>query len=392
MRLANALSISKKEIKENLRDRRTLFLAFAYSAVLFPLFLILQAVFTTRSSTIDYSAVSNVHVHGAEHAPDLVDQLTDNNIEVLQAPTDTVQALADGRVQAVLEIPPVYQNRLARGEPAPLLLHFNASIRASALRAQKLQQVIYQYGGGIRYERLQLKGIDPALASPYSIISRDTSTEGSSASLTSFLVYFLLTFTMNMGGFYIAVDTTAGERERGTLEPLLSLPNELWQVAFGKYLSILVFMLGTTALASLVLGSAIAWLPFEELATFRQLSGGRMGLVFLIMAPCCLFLAAAQLWLAGRAKGIKEAQAYLSIVLVLPMIPLGLSYWFGAKSSILHDFIPFLTQYRMIDQLANGKPIQLTVLGLGILGTVSVSIAALGLAVKTFGRERSFET
>ena len=380
-------TIAAKEILENLRDRRTVFVAFVYGPILLPLILLGQTVLMSRTATIDPDRTQSVSILGSDRAPNLLAALGEANLLAAPAPGDWVAALGAGTIDAVLEIPETYVINSAAGQPAPLLLHFDAGRQPSQKLAQQVRQVLWQKNAELRQLRLLAHGLDPMLGLPIAIIDRDISAEGPGGMLLGFSLYFMMMLTMTMAGFYIAVDNTAGERERHSLEPLLALPLDRSAVALGKYTAILTFMLVATAVFTAVLGLGIALLPFEELSMFNHMTVGPLVAVWLIATPLAPLLAAVELWVASRARSVKEAQISLMIPIVIPVLPLALATLLPAESSA-SKLVPFLTHFRMIAKLAGGVTPPAGAAVLGALAAICVGLAILFAATRSFRRER----
>lgn len=380
--------VALKEIRENLRDKRALFFAFIYGPLLMPALMLGPAFFAAKSHYVDYEKEKAIHVVGAEYAPNLIQRLRENNLLAEPAPTGFRTEIEQESIDLVLEIPDSYNERLREGRRAPLTLYFNASSSQSKNTLQQTRAALYGYSSYLGHLRLSARGQDPDLANALSIIEQDVSSEKFGDKFFSGMLYFLLVFNMVMGGFYLAVDSTAGERERNSLETLLSLPARREAFVFGKYLAILTFVSLASLATFMTVYLMLELLPLEKLPLFAGLTSTNLLYGFAIILPSCAFSAAVLVTAAAFTKSVKEAQTFLGILFLLPMAPFGVSQITNVPMDYLTLSVPFLAQHQLIEAVFLGETIQLTQIAVSVVAIFVWAFLLLTLASIFYRSER----
>src|SRR5690606_8435870 len=246
-------TVFRKEVLDNARDRRTLFSAFLFGPLLGPvLFTVLVNVLVSQTvATVDRPI--HVPIVGAELAPNLVAHLSargvqniaDHGIDKLD---EAIDAVEQGRYDAVLMIDADVPERFKRGETARVTLVHDQSRNRSSSRVARIRNAVSGYAQQLGALKLLANGVDPSAVQTITFDQLDVSTPaGRSAVLLGMLTYFLLVATL-MGGFYLAIDSTAGERERRSLEPLLTVPVKRSSLVLGKMAATTAYMLAALAL------------------------------------------------------------------------------------------------------------------------------------------------
>ena len=390
----SAISIvCRKELLDNARDRRTLFSAFVFGPLLGPvLFAVLVSVLVTQTvSTAD--APIEVPIVGSELAPNLVEHLEARG--VLAAPdhgiakfAEAAEAVQSGAYDAVLLIDPDFAERFAAGETARVTLVYDQSNTRAAGRIRRIRAAISSYAQQLGTLKLLARGVDPDVLTTVMLDELDVSTAaGRSVVLLGMLTYFLLLATL-MGGFYLAIDSTAGERERRSLEPLLTTPVERSRLLLGKMTATTIYML--LALGLTLVGFAIA-LRFVSLEPLGMSSGFGVGAAlaaFVIIAPFAPLGAALMTLVASFTKSYKEAQTYLTLVLLVPTLPLVFATMLNVKPTGALMWIPSLSQHLLVTALVRQDPIPLGYVAQSTLATLATAAVLALVAMRLFERER----
>ena len=247
-------SIIKKELTDGLRDRRALL-----SVLIFPFFGPLLIVFMLNTLTNSTSEENGLElpVIGAENAPTLIDVIESSNVTTVDAPEDVKAAIESGEHTIILEIPNDYKGYFERSEPAPLILHYDDSRPASRRNIREVQSILQQYCGELAAIRLLMRGIDPSIIHPIHVRNHDLATPQTKAANLFETIIMFSVLSAFICGMYLAIDATAGERERGSLEPLLLTPTPRRELLVGKWIACSVFgtfgvvlTLGCTAFSS----------------------------------------------------------------------------------------------------------------------------------------------
>ncbi|SMF01235.1 sodium transport system permease protein [Alteromonadaceae bacterium Bs31] len=382
------LIVTMKEMKDNIRDKRSFFFAVVYGPIFMPLLLIMPMMFGAKANIIDYQATSDVMVLGREYAPNLVAHLKKNNLNAIDAPAEFKQQIQEGLIKVVLEIPEGYGQRLRTAKPALLTLYTNQSSKDSQKSARHIRSIIESYSGHLGYWRMRARGFDHDVTQVIKVVEQDLSSEGLSGMIFGFLTYFVIVLTMMTGGFYLAIDISAGERERSSLEPLLALPMSRHSIVIGKYLAVLCFVTFSSLLATIVMYLLFTFLPFGEISNFLDLSGTTLLRAFIFAFPCCFVVASLLTATAAFTKSTKEAQTYISILYILPMIPMLLGQAMDIKSSSLSMLIPFFSQYTLIDKTVKNESISMEYLAASFSGSLIVAGLLLFAAIYLYRQEK----
>ena len=228
------LTVLKKECTDNFRDKRTLTSSFSL-AILGPIFFVGIMAFVLDRALGESDEAIEFTVVGAQHAPQLMDYLRQQNTNIEEVDAEEPQLLVtEGEHKLVLVINPDYADRYAQGNVNTLqLVHDSSQLNSTRRDLGTLRSHISQYSQTIGLLRLQLRGLDPSIARPIRTQELDVASPAARAlTILATLPYFLV-LVVFMGGFYLAIDTTAGEREHGSLEPLLTQPISRTQLVLG---------------------------------------------------------------------------------------------------------------------------------------------------------------
>ncbi|WP_083608224.1 ABC transporter permease [Teredinibacter haidensis] len=386
------LIVALKEIKDNLRDKRAFFFAIVYGPIIMPLMIVGPMLLGAKTGFIDYDADTTVYVAGSEYAPNLIEYLKKHNLVAQAAPEDYRHKIREGELDAVLEVTPLYGEKMREGLPGPLYLYLNHSNKKSEKAGRHLKQVIHAYSGQLNYWRLRARGVDHQLTQVIQIVEEDLSSEGLSGMIFGFFMYFIIVFTMMTGGFYLAVDITAGERERNSLEPLLALPISRRTIVMGKYAAIFSFVFLSGLLSSISLYILFQFLPFDELSMFLNVDASALASAFLLAIPCSFLITSLLTATAAYTKSAKEAQTYISLLYLIPMVPMLIGQFMDIKNSFSTMLIPFYSQYTLIDKTVKNETLLPEHVVASVGGTLSFSVLLLLLAIWLYRQERILST
>lgn len=388
MRLDLLGAVFRKEVVDNLRDRRALAMALFFP-LLGPALMALSLSVLAKQVRSTEEKPLPLPVVGAEHAPHLVEFLREAGADVLPPVADPEQAVRSTDHDVVLVIPPTFGERLREGRPAPVRLVVDESrqtARASIERARKLLQAWSRRTGALR---LMARGVHPAAAEALAVETVDLSTPESRAGLLLSVLPYFLVMAVFIGGMYVAIDATAGERERQSLEPLLLNPVPRAAVALAK--------IGATALfASAALAETIAGfgllplaLPLERLGFSIQLDPWMLLRTFALFLPLLLLASALQVVVAVRARGFKAAQSSLSFLMLVPALPGVILGIVPFKLQPWMMLVPAFGEQLLVLRMVRGEaiPAQLPLLSAGATTLYAVLLSAL--AVRMFASERS---
>jgi sodium transport system permease protein len=365
-----------KEFLENLRDRRTL-----VSALLFgPLFGPLMFGFMVSRMLDQSVAVSDeplkLTISGSEHAPGLTRYLEAQRVQLTKAALSENEARAavrGGSAQVVLIIPKEYGARFSAAAPAPVLLVADSADSQARKSVDRTRLILGAYASNIAQLRLQVRGVNPLLAVPVAVNDVDVATpSGRAIVVLGFMTYFVL-FAVLMGGLYLAIDSTAGERERGSLEALLSLPVARGSLVGGKILATCAYMCISLALSLTAFVCVFRFVPLEKLGMSANMGAGTALIFFAICLPFVPLGAALMTFVASFTRSYREAQTYLSAVLLVPTLPIAFASIYSLKTKSALMFIPSLSQHLLMTSVLKDEPIG--ALDVWVSGTASLAVA-----------------
>jgi sodium transport system permease protein len=379
-----------KELLENLRDRRVILSAFLFGVLLAPVIFGLTTAFASKRAVESQDKPLRLSVSGVEHAPNLVHFLEENGAAikaVAMAPDEAMSAVRAGREDLVLLIDADYGRKLQAGEPAPLDLVVdtaNNQTNASAARARRLLEA---YGGQLASLRLLVRGISPEVVRPVDVRTLDVATPaGRSLLILGMMTYFSF-MSMLVGGFYLAIDTTAGERERGSLEPLLGLPVKRAELIVGKMLATAAFMSISLLLTLTAFGLVVSLLPLEALGMSANFGPRVVLAIFAVMLPFVPLGAGVMTSVASFTRSNREAQSWLSVVMLLPIAPIMFAVMNGTKPSAALMTIPSLSQHLLATSLMRGDPIPPLHALISAGTTLLLGALFVALAIRLYQRE-----
>lgn len=382
-------TIFVKETIDNLRDRRSVFSAIS-SSLIGPLLILLMVVVVGKTIFNEQTEqVLEVPVIGAENAPDLIKFLEQSNIVLIGAPANPEEAVKNGDQAMVLVIPETYQEEFRQGIPASVQLIADSSRQSTMASVERLRRAISQYDQIIANMRLMVRGISPTVISPLAIEHLDVATPQSQGLIfLNILPYFIVMVTF-LGGMYVIIDTTAGERERGSLEPLLINPVPRWQLVIGKLLASIPFALLAILLCLVGFWVVFSVVPLEDYIGI-QLSISPVALmgIFLISIPMVLLASGLQMVIATFTRSFKEAQTYVSFLPLIPAIPGMALAFLPVKASLWTMLIPTFGQQLLINQLMRAETIAPIHLWVSTLVTLLFAGILIGIAIKLYQRER----
>jgi sodium transport system permease protein len=378
--------IFRKELTDHLRDRRTVATSLFYP-LLGPLMLIL--IFTVIGQTAaTRSEPLELPVAGAEHAPSLVAFLEQRNVTIQPALADPQAAVRAGDAEAVLIIPPGYGDAFRAGRPATVQLVIDDSRQSANSTIRRAREVLAGYSDQIGRLRLVARGVSPTAIEALAIEEVDVATSQSrAANLLNVMPYFII-FALFSGGAGLAVDTTAGERERGSLEPLLINPVPRRNVMLGKLLA--VQLLTVVALVETLL----AFMLVLNLVPLGQAFGIQLSFslastitIFVLTIPIMVLAGALQMLIAASSRGAKEAQLYVQLIPLIPALPGLVLIFTPIKAALWYMLIPTFGQQLLINQVMRGEAIDTLNAAVSALATLLIGAVLLVVAMRLYQRE-----
>jgi sodium transport system permease protein len=381
-------TVYNKELRENLRDRRSLFNSVLLGPILFPILFIGLAYFASSKQQERVEQLLELPVVGAEHAPNLVSFLEQQGVVIKAAPEDPEASVSAQDEQVIIRIPEKFPEQWKSGEPAVIELIADPSRRESDIPMQRVRGLINAYGAQIGQLRLQLRGVSPTIRVPIMIKDVDLSTPQSRGMLVMIMLPYVLMITAFTGGMHLAVDSTAGEKERKSLEPLLINPVPRWQVMLGKMAATATYAFASLFLTLLAFRFAFPMLPTGALGVDLSLGTAAIGGILLTVAPVVVLAAAMLTTLAALAKSLREAQSYMGLVFMIPMIPSLIFMVNPMKPETWMMSIPMFSQNLLIGEFVRGESVSLYWLALSMGSTLLIGLGFAAVAATLFNRPR----
>jgi sodium transport system permease protein len=382
--------VFRKEVLDNFRDRRTLLSALLLGPLFGPVIFAFAINLSLKQSLSDASETLELPVIGAEHAPNLAAYLRSHNIDIVSAPAsreDAMAAVESGARDVVVVIAESFGRDLADGTPATVEVITDQANRAAERESRRATRALASYSQELSAMRLAARGVSPQVLRPLNIDVVDVSTpSGRSAMLLGMMSYFFI-FALLTGGMNLAIDTTAGERERGSLEPLLCLPVTRDQLILGKILAACVFMAASLAISLVSFYVVLKFVSLEQLGMTPNFGPVVVGVAFLLLLPFALVGATLMTLVASFTKSYKEAQTWLSVVLLAPTLPILIVSILMVRPSTLLMLVPSLSQHLLLVGLIRNEPLVGLHVAVSVAGTLAVGVVLAWICTRLYRRE-----
>ncbi len=378
--MGRAWTVYCKELVDALRDRRTLLMVLLSSVAVGPLVLVLVSQLV---SGIEKRAEARmVVVQGIEHAPTLANYIARQTFTVTPAPAGFEQQLRDSKLaDPVLVVPADFEALLARGEVPVVELMSSAGNQRAQTGSGRVLRLLRGFNQEQATLRLAVRGISPAALEAMQVEERDLANPATRAAQLATMVPFFVLMAVLYGALNAALDTTAGERERGSLEPLLMNPAPKMALVLGKW--------GAVASVGMLIAvlSCLSFLPGQWLLRSETLAalfqfGLREALLFIaVLLPLAGALSALLMAIAIRCKSFKEAQANATVVILgVSLLPL-VTVFNQDGTAPWHLWVPALAQSTLMGRVLKGEA--LVAADVLVSGVVCAALVVVALAYVT---------
>ena len=398
MSLRNIGIVYRKELTEALRDRRTLITTFLVPLLLIP---VLGAGFTSVMSAVIGNAKKEkprIMIIGGEDSPDVVEALRKNpKINVVPTSQDWKDLVVEKKIRAAVEIPPRFQADLSKGQAKAVKIDVYGGELKSEFAAANIESLLKEYRDSVATERLTANHLPTELLKPFEVKRQNIAPpeKEAGAILGGIIAYMLILMCLN-GAMHPAIDLTAGEKERGTMETILSSPVSRTHLVLGKFLLVMTASLITAVLLmfSVSISSAVLQKSgalnrmVDEGEPVPQLSLGPAAVasVIIMAVPLSVLFSAGLFTIALFAKSHKEAQSYIAPLMFLVVIPAVSAMLPGVELTPKLAIVPLLNVSLLCKELVTGE-YHWNFIILIFLSTCVYAAGALYLAVKMFQRE-----
>lgn len=385
--LPTLFAVMRKELRDISRDRRTMALALLLGPLLYPVLMLGVGKLGENRAKTELEKVLEVPVIGAERAPNLVAFLATRGIKAVAPPQDLDAAIARQDVDVALSIDADYRKLWREGNAAKLEIVADSTRKAADIPVARLRSALEAYRDQVGMLRLLARGIDPGITKPLSIGNRDlASAEAKRGAFAAALLPYLLILTSFLGGAYLIMDATAGERERQSLEPLLATPSARSSIVSGKITAACIM-----GVASLLL----TLLAFKLTAQFAGSAGVAvdvsfmaMGKMLLVLLPMLFIGTSLLTYLSATAKSMKEAQSHMMWLMLLPMVPSIMLMVNPLKEQPWQYTVPFLAQNQLLLKVIRAEFIPMQVWGIYLAAGFGLAAVLWFAAVRRYHQEQ----
>jgi sodium transport system permease protein len=385
-RVAQALVVSRKELKDWSRDRRSI-LTVLISSLLAPT--IIGVMFTNLASRQRQVEDVTIPVVGAASAPALMAWLRQQaGVTITEGPADPEEAVRTRREDVVVVIADDFAADFKASKPAQIRLVADSSSQNTRPKVQRIRTLFQRYSSEIGSLRLIARGVSPVVATAVQIEDVEVSSaQQRAATLLGFIPLFIMISAFT-GAMQIATDSTAGERERGSIEALLVNPAPRGAIAAGKWIAGFLTAMLSVVVSGGLLFALFQYIPLQDLGIRFRLGSAELIGTLVTVLPLCPLIVAIQMYVATFAKSFKEAQSYLSFLMMAQMVPGMMATMSQAASKAWMYYVPWIGQQTLLTDVLGNKPISpLTFVVVGVVN-IALAIAAVRATAGLLGRER----
>ncbi|MEZ9594008.1 ABC transporter permease [Shewanella sp. 10N.261.52.F9] len=368
------ITMIRKELIDAARDKRSV-MAGLYYAIGTPL--LMCGMFFLLIGQLTSPEDLNIKIDNANGAPDLVKFLASRGISNGDSDAEDTKNIQ-------LIISDDYAANMAKGLSAEVILVADASNEKLQNSIRRLEKSLQEYSGEMGSLRLIARGIDPRVMQPIKVNVKDEATPDSKAGMILGLATMTMIYAVFISGMNLAIDTSAGERERNSLALLLSHPVSTWEIVIAKITAVSIFAMVGLVLTLLISKLAYSFVPWQELGFAVSVNANFIVMMLIVGLPVAIMAACLQLFVSFLAKSFKEAQSYITIVLMVPMMLAMAASYNIAPDTI--QWLPISGQLQALIEFIKGRELPLTQLAVSSTFTLAI---ALGLAI---GMQKSLKS
>ncbi len=354
MKFSRVAIVIRKEILDAVRDRRSLS-AVVFGTLVGPL---LIAFMLNKIANQQRGAEEiQVPVVGREYAPLLVDWLEQQTgVSITKGPADPETSVRQSKLEFVLVIDKEFAEKFRESRPAKVQVVSDSTRQSTRAKVQRLRSLLSRFSAETGSLRLIAHGVNPAVANTLNIEDVEVSSAQQRAAQVFNMIPMFLVLAAFVGGMQIATDSTAGERERGSLEPLLVNPIPRFELVAGKWLAAVSAAAISMTLTLVITTTVLLSLPLEDLGFRFRFSASDAVLLLSVTLPIAFIAPSLQMYLASFAKSFKEAQSYMGYLILLPMLPGMAAAFYPMSGRPWLAPIPIVGQYALATDIMGGNP------------------------------------
>jgi len=381
------LTVFRKELIDALRDRRTLLIALLVPILSGPV------VFSLMSKLIsdieEKAAAREVVMVEPQRAPTLVNFLQRAGATVLPADGDYEARLRSGSLQnAVVVPPPDFESALARGEVVTIEVVFDDSHDRAQPAAHTATSLLRAFGSETGTLRLIARGVSPQVLTPVQIEEKNLAPAQSRGARLLFIVPWVALMVAVFGALSVAIDVSAGERERGSLEPLLMNPVGVLGIVLGKWAVVMSYSTAIVALTLVGFLGSMRLISSETLSALMQLQGREVAIFAVVLLPFAALLSALNMLAATFGRSFKEAQTYVSYIAMAVQFSALVPVFLTVRDAFWQLLVPSVGQLAVLMKVLRGEAIDATHVGVPALVCAVGTVLCLLLQARLLRQER----
>ena len=377
--MSTTVSVFRKELKDAVRDRRTWLIVLVTSILAGPLTLFLLSIFI--SGVEESAAKREIYVANASAAPTLVNFLQRAGATVKDAPEDYTALVKSGRLQnAIIVVPPNFEARVAAGETVRMQVVFDETATKAQPATRAALAAVRGFTRELGIQRLLARGVSPQVMAAVEIEEVNLASSQARGAQLLFLVPWLALLGSVAGAISVAIDVTAGERERGSLEPLLMNPISTGATVLGKWAVVALCSASVVVLTLIGFMISMQFIRSENLSSLMQFGFSECALFIVMLLPFSAMIASLNMLAATYGRSHKEAQTYATYLAMLvnfaPIVPLFISI----RDAGWQLFVPAMAQQAVMMRALRSE----TVSAVDILlpGAIAIAITAVALTAQ----------
>jgi sodium transport system permease protein len=397
MSVRNVGIVYRKELTDSLRDRRTVISMIVVPLLVMPLLTIGMGALSLALVGLAMKEVPSVMILGGEDSPHLMAELRQlQDVRIVPAKPDYAEEISNKQIRAAVEIPRDFDAKVAEGESSTVKIYMYAGELKSGFGADRLQRFFREMRERTIREHLEARALPETLARPFDIEEKNVAPpeKVGGVLLGGIIPYFVILLCLT-GAMYPAMDLTAGEKERGTMETILCSPVSRTHLVLGKFLMVLTASIATAVLT--ILSMAVSFgagkkmlLAFTygaaDAALQITITGKAIVSIFIVVLPLAVFFSAALLALSLFAKSFKEAQSYISPLMIVVVLPAVAALLPGVELTPALALLPVLNTSLVSKEIISGT-YHWDLIALIFLSSSAYASIALAIAVKLFQDE-----
>lgn len=378
------LTVFRKELTDSVRDRRTITMIIVASILTGPLVLWMLSSFI--SSLSDKAEARKVYVAGKQHGPTAVNFFLRQSADVLDAPAGYQELVKDGKLDAVVVFEEGFEDELKSGRTATVELVYDDSRSSAGPSISLARNLINGFGREQSVLRLVTRGVSPEVMAVVKIDNTNLSTPKQRAAQLLFIIPMTTLILCLTGGLAVAIDCTAGERERGSLEPLLLNPVKFGQLVLGKWGAVSVYTSVVVLLAILGYVVTLLYLPLK-IDLPLNFAWREFGLFALIAVPLAAMMGAALMLIATFGRSYKEAQTYASyLITVVSFVP-AIAIFSSMKDAFWQLFVPVIGANMVFMRVLRGEAVGFEHFAIPLAVSAAFVVVALVVISRLLKRE-----